>query len=219
MVWALIHVFSLTWPCSKVCSFCLQPFDKHYKVWSQSLGECVSVSIVSDHMSECTFLDSNWAKGNLDTFKTVTCWHIISSILDSAALSHKAICKRAIVNHCPRCQSLIQVREFNSAPVRLFQWPICSEIKLQTIGGGATNSNNWCEQRIMRVLEWAWDYKRITRDNLPRGSSCKDFFFFHRSFHKTASPMTCPFSGGGISSSGWHRPLCRYRLAWSDSTL
>lgn len=67
----------------------------------------------------------------------VTRWHIISSILDSAASSHEVICKKkgVIVNNCPWCQSLIQVGEFNSAPVRPNQWPICYEVKWQTIGG------------------------------------------------------------------------------------
>lgn len=111
------HVLSLTRPCSKVwpvCSHLTNTIMCAAKVWD----ECVGL-IVSDHISESTFSDSNWAKGNLDTFRTVTCWHFISSILDSAALPHKVIYKRAIVNHCPGCQSLIQVREFNSAPVRL----------------------------------------------------------------------------------------------------
>lgn len=89
---------------------------------------------------------------------------------------------------------------------------------------GVTNSRGWCEQSIMHVLEWARDYKRITHDNVPQGTTCKDVF--HRSFHKTASPMTCLFSDGGSSHSagighcagtGWHGPLHSIVLTGKDS--
>lgn len=173
--------------------------------------ECIGL-IVSDHTSESTFSDSNWAKGNLDTFKTVMCWHIISSVLDSAALSHKIICKRTIVNHCPWCQSLIQAREFNSAPVRLFQWPICYEIKI-TNNWGVTNSSGWCEQSIMRVLEWARDYKHITHDNLPQGTTCKDFF--PQKLPQNCQSHDLSLLGWWQFQQRWHRPLCWYMLAWS----
>lgn len=135
--------FSLTWPCSKVLP-----------IWSHLTNTVMCAGcIVSDQRSESTFLDSNWAKGNQDTFKIVTSWHIVGSILDSAALSRKVI---AIGNHCPPCHGPNQVRGFNSAPVRLFQWPICSEIKLQTfwgakrvgVGGGGDNKQQqpmWAE--------------------------------------------------------------------------
>lgn len=61
MACAVIHVLSLTWPCSKawpVCSHLTNTIMCAAKVW----GECVSL-IVSDHMSESTFSGSNWAEG------------------------------------------------------------------------------------------------------------------------------------------------------------
>lgn len=128
------RVLSLASRCSKVWPVCSRLTNACECVRPKFAMKRVGL-IVGDHVSESTFSDSNWARGNLDTFRAVTCWHIIRPTLDSAALSHKVIYKRAIVNHCPWCQSLIQVREFNSAPVRLFQWPICSGIKFQTIGG------------------------------------------------------------------------------------
>lgn len=108
-----------TCPCSKVW-----PASSHFtssimcvSVWPK-FGMSVSVVSLLVTKSESTFSDSNWVKHNPDTFKIMESWHIISSILDSAALSHKVICKRARVNHCSWCQSIIQVTQFNSAPVR-----------------------------------------------------------------------------------------------------
>lgn len=171
-------------------------------------GKWVSVGlIVSDHEQE-HILGLKLGEGKSRHIQNaMTGWHIISSILYSAAPSHKVICRRATVNHCSWCQSLIQVTEFNSAPVRLFQWPICSEIKRQTIGWGAVglsaaSSGGWCERSIMSVLESARDYKHITHDNLPQGTTCKDVFFFFlffptRILHKlpTPPPWPVPFPG------------------------
>lgn len=67
----------------------------------------------------------------------------------------------------------------------------------------------------MRVLEWAQDYKRITHDNMPQGTTCKDFFSAEAST-KLPVPWPAPSLGGGSSSSGWHRPQCCCRLAYSS---
>ena len=71
----------------------------------------------------------------------------------------------------------------------------------------------------MRVLERAQDYKHITHDNLPGGTTCKElffffFFFFSCSDRKTSPPVPPPFSRGGAvpataglghcAGTGWH---------------
>ena len=81
----------------------------------------------------------------------VTRWHIISSILIQLHRPMKSFVKKkkkgVIVNNCLWCQSLIQVREFNSAPVGPIQWPIYYEVKWQTIGGVGWGGNK--QQQLM----------------------------------------------------------------------
>lgn len=77
----------------------------------------------------------------------------------------------------------------------------------------------------MCVLEWAQDYGCITHDNVPRGTTCKDFF-------STEAPAKLPVPWpvpsrvaavpavagfGQCADAGWRGPLHSIALTGRDS--